>query len=59
MFALLVCLCVSGDKCICVDAVGADDVWVVCVGVDGTWSSVSQNIFVDFCNASPWRPWNV
>ena len=48
-----------GTKHSYVCAVGVDDVWVVCVGVDGNWSAVSPNIFANFCNASPWRPWNV
>ena len=59
VFALVTRWCVRGAKRICVGVIGVDDVWVVCVGVDGTWSAVSQNIFADFCNASPWRPWNV
>ena len=42
-----------GDKRICVCAVGVDDAWVVCVGVDGTWYSVAPNIFVDLCKAYP------
>ena len=48
--------CVHGAKCICVGALAVDDVWVVCVDVDGTWSTVSPNIFDNFCKAFPSRP---
>ena len=56
LFALVVCWCVRVAKRICVAAVGVDDFWVVCVGVAGTSSAVSPNVFAYFCNASPWRP---
>ena len=59
VFGIVTSWCVRGAKDICVGAVGVDDVWVVCFCVDGTWSTVSPNIFANFCNASPWRPWNV
>ena len=59
MFDLVTHWCVHGVKRICVDAVGVDAVWVVCVGVDGTLYAVVTNIFVNLCKASPWRPWNV
>ena len=59
VFALVMHWCVHGAKRICVDAVGVDDVWVLCVGVAETFSAVSPNIFANFCNASPWRFWNV
>ena len=48
-----------GTKLICVGDVGVDDIWFICVGVDGTSSVVSPNIFAHFCNASPWCPWGV
>ena len=35
-----------GAKCICVGDVGVDDVWVVCVSVDGACSTVSPNILL-------------
>ena len=59
VFALVTCRCVRGANHICVGALGVDVVWVVCVGVAGTWSAVSPNIFADFSNSYPWCPWNV
>ena len=59
VFALVTRWCVRGAKRICVGAVDVDDVWVVCVVVDGTWSTVSPNLFANFRKASPWRTWNV
>ena len=46
VFALVTRRCVCGAKHICVCPVGGDDDWVVCVGVDGTWSAVATNIFL-------------
>ena len=48
VFDLVTSWCVRGAKRICVGAVGVDDVWVVCVGVDGTCFAVAQNIFTKF-----------
>ena len=45
-----------GTKHSYVCAVGVDDVWVVCVGVDGNWSAVSPNIFATFCKGFPMAP---
>ena len=59
VFALVTSWCVRGAKSICVGAVGVDDVWVVCVGVDVTWYAVAANIFANLYNAYPWLPWNV
>ena len=59
VFSLVTHWCVCGDQSVCVGNVGVDDVWVVCVVVAGIWSTVSPIIFANFCNASPWRPWNV
>ena len=59
VFAIVTHWCVHGAKRMCVGAVGFDDVWIVCVGVDGTWSAVALNVFTNLCKASPWRPWNV
>ena len=59
MFALLTRCYVRGANHIYVGAVGVDDVWVVCFGFDGTRSTVSSNVFPNFCKASPWRPCNV
>ena len=56
MFSLVTRWCVRGAKRICLGAGSVDYVWVVCVGVAGTWSVVSPNIFANFFNASPWRP---
>ena len=36
VFVLLMCWCVRGSKRICIGSVGVDNVWVVCVGADGT-----------------------
>ena len=58
VFSLVTCWCVRGAKLICVGDVGVDDVCVVCVSVDGTWSAMAPNIFADLFKASPWRPWN-
>ena len=59
VFALVTRWCVRRANSICVGAVCVDDVWVVCFGVDVTWSTVSPHFCANFCNASPWRPWNV
>ena len=59
VFNLVTHWCVRASKRICVGAISIDDFWVLCVGVDGNWSAVSKNIFANFWNASPWRPWIV
>ena len=56
LFALVTRWYVHGAKCICVGAVGVDEVWFVVVGVGVIFSVVVPNIFANFCNASPWRP---
>ena len=48
VFALATRWCVHGAKRISFGAVGVDDVWVVCVIVDKTWSTVSPNILASF-----------
>ena len=55
----MTCWCVYGAKHICVGAVGVNDVWVVCVGVDVTWYEVAPNTFDNLCKAFSWRPWGV
>ena len=49
VFALVMRWCVRGAKLVFVGAVGVDEIWVICVRVDGTWSTVSPNIFANFC----------
>ena len=52
MFVIVTCWCVRGAKRICIGAVGVDYVWVVYVGIDGTWYAVAP-IFLLICVRLP------